>query len=287
MLLILLPALLLAQDSGQRAPQSPPQNPPAQNAPQTPSQTPGQNPPPNAARPVPPPRPVYDPADDPKVIYAIGLSIYQSLSRLNLSPDELKTVQQAINDAAAGKPSEELKMWGPKISMFAQARAAQALAREKAESTAYLEKESKEAGAMKTDSGIIYRQITPGTGSSPKATDKVKVNYRGTLVSGAEFDSNKNGPAEFTLSGVIPCWTEGLQKMKVGEKAQLVCPSNLAYGDRGRPGIPGGSALTFQIELLEIEPSAPAPAPSATPGAPEKPATPPPPKSPPPPQQPQ
>jgi FKBP-type peptidyl-prolyl cis-trans isomerase FkpA len=113
-----------------------------------------------------------------------------------------------------------------------------------------------EKGAVKTDSGLIFRDITPGAGPSPKATDTVKVNYRGTLTNGTEFDSSykRNEPAEFPLNGVIRCWTEGVQKMKVGGKAMLVCPSDLAYGDQGRPGIPGGAALTFEIELLSIGP---------------------------------
>jgi FKBP-type peptidyl-prolyl cis-trans isomerase FkpA len=82
----------------------------------------------------------------------------------------------------------------------------------------------------------------------------VKVNYRGTLVNGTEFDSSykRNEPVQFALNGVIRCWTEGVQKMKVGGKAILACPSDLAYGDHGRPSIPGGAALIFEIELLEI-----------------------------------
>ena len=100
----------------------------------------------------------------------------------------------------------------------------------------------------------LCRELRPGSGASPKATDTVKVHYRGTLVNGTEFDSSyrRNEPTQFPLSGVIPCWTEGVQRMKVGGKATLVCPSDLAYGDRGRPSIPGGAALIFEIELLEI-----------------------------------
>ena len=118
----------------------------------------------------------------------------------------------------------------------------------------YLEKAAAEPGAQKTASGLIYRELTAGSGASPKATDTVKVHYRGTLVDGKEFDSSYGGkPAEFPLNRVIKCWTEGVQMMKVGGKSRLVCPSNLAYGDRGAPpDIPGGATLIFEIELLGI-----------------------------------
>jgi FKBP-type peptidyl-prolyl cis-trans isomerase len=219
--------------------------------------------------------------DDEKTIYALGLSIYRSLGQFDLSPAELAIVQKAIADAAAGKPAVELNTWGPKIQAFARARGERVLERQKAESQAYLDKAAAEPGAVKTDSGLVYRELKPGTGASPTATDHVKVNYRGTLVNGTEFDSSysRNQPAEFALNGVIPCWTEGLQKMKVGGKAQLVCPANLAYGERGRPGIPGGAALIFEIELLEIaNPNPPA---AATPAAPTAPSAPPAPTTPP------
>ena len=110
-------------------------------------------------------------------------------------------------------------------------------------------------GATRTASGLVYRELTPGTGASPKPTDVVKVHYRGTLVDGTEFDSSykRNEPAQFPLNRVIPCWTEGVQKMKVGGKSQLVCPSSIAYGDAGSPPvIPGGATLVFEIELLGI-----------------------------------
>jgi len=122
-------------------------------------------------------------------------------------------------------------------------------------SQGYLEKAAAVPGAIRTESGLVYRELKAGTGPSPKATDEVKVHYRGTLVDGTEFDSSykRNEPATFPLYQVIPCWTEGLQKMKVGGKAQLVCPSSIAYGDRGSPPeIPGGATLIFEIELLGI-----------------------------------
>ena len=119
----------------------------------------------------------------------------------------------------------------------------------------YLDKAAAEPGAKKTSSGLVYRELRPGTGASPKATDTVKVHYRGTLTDGKEFDSSyaRNEPAEFPLNRVIPCWTEGVQMMKVGGKSRLVCPSNIAYVENGSPPeIPGGATLVFEIELLGI-----------------------------------
>jgi FKBP-type peptidyl-prolyl cis-trans isomerase len=197
-------------------------------------------------------------SDQEKTIYAVGLSISQSLSPLDLSPEEIQIITRALTDAAAGKPEIKLDEWGPKIEPLRQERSARALEKQKAASNAYLEKAASEPGASKTESGLVYREITSGTGASPKATDTVKVNYRGTLIDGIEFDSSyrRNQPATFPLNGVIPCWTEGMQKMKVGGKSVLVCPSSLAYGDQGRPSIPGGAALIFEIELLDITPGA-------------------------------
>jgi FKBP-type peptidyl-prolyl cis-trans isomerase FkpA len=103
-------------------------------------------------------------------------------------------------------------------------------------------------------SGVTVTQIKAGAGAQPTAADTVTVNYRGTLANGTEFDSSyKRGtPASFPLSQVVPCWTQGLQKMKVGEKAKLVCPPATAYGDRGVGAIPPNSTLTFEVELLKI-----------------------------------
>ena len=120
---------------------------------------------------------------------------------------------------------------------------------------AFLDKAAAEPGAVKTASGLVYHETEAGTGAAPKATDTVKVHYRGTLIDGTEFDSSykRNEPAEFPLNRVIPCWTEGVQKMKVGGKARLVCPASIAYGDVGSPPvIPGGATLVFEIELLGV-----------------------------------
>lgn len=122
---------------------------------------------------------------------------------------------------------------------------------DEAASKAYLEKAAAAPGAIRTPSGLIYRELRAGTGTSPVAIDNVKVNYRGTLVDGKKFDSADG--VKFPLNQVIPCWTEGVQKMKIGGKSELVCPSSIAYGDRGSPpDIPGGATLVFEIELLGI-----------------------------------
>lgn len=196
--------------------------------------------------------------DDEKIVYAVGLSLGQSLTQLGLSHAELEIVKQALTDSAAGKPAEDLSTWGPKINAFAQARTTKAAASEKVNSKAYLDKAAVEPGATRTASGLVYRELTAGTGASPKATDKVRVNYRGTFTNGTEFDSSYKGgkPIEFGLNQVIPCWTEGVQRMKVGGKARLVCPSDIAYGDQGRPPIPPGATLVFEIELLAVNPPA-------------------------------
>ncbi len=114
---------------------------------------------------------------------------------------------------------------------------------------------AKEAGAIVTPSGLVYRSLKDGTGASPSASDKVKVHYRGTFPDGKEFDSSykRNEAIEFPLNGVIKCWTEGVQRMKVGGKAKLTCPPAIAYGERGAGGtIPPNATLLFEVELLGI-----------------------------------
>ena len=117
-------------------------------------------------------------------------------------------------------------------------------------------KAAKEKGAVKTASGMVYQSIKEGSGKSPGASSVVEVNYRGTLTSGKEFDSSykRKQSIKFPLSGVIPCWTEGVQKMKVGGKAKLVCPPELAYGARGAgQDVPPNATLIFEVELLDIK----------------------------------
>ncbi|HET9268792.1 MAG TPA: FKBP-type peptidyl-prolyl cis-trans isomerase [Vicinamibacterales bacterium] len=192
--------------------------------------------------------------DEEKTLYAVGLVMARSLRQFDMSPAEVEFVRRAIADALAGKPAVELDEWGPKIQALVNERGVRLVAREKEAAAAYVAKAAAAAGAVKTESGIVYTETTAGTGASPTAADRVKVHYRGTLINGTEFDSSysRNEPAVFPLGGVIRCWTEGVQKMRVGGKARLLCPSDVAYGDRGNEAIPGGAALIFEIELLEI-----------------------------------
>jgi FKBP-type peptidyl-prolyl cis-trans isomerase FkpA len=124
-----------------------------------------------------------------------------------------------------------------------------------AQADATITASSKEPGAVVTKSGLVYKSLKDGSGASPSATDKVKVHYKGTFPDGREFDSSysRNSPAEFPLNGVIPCWTEGVQLMKVGGKSKLTCPAAIAYGSRGAGGvIPPNATLLFEVELLAI-----------------------------------
>ena len=116
---------------------------------------------------------------------------------------------------------------------------------------------AKEKGAEVSASGLVYKMIMEGKGAKPAATDTVKVHYRGTFPDGREFDSSykRNEPTSFPLNRVIPCWTEGVQRMKVGGKARLTCPPQIAYGANGAGGvIPPNATLHFEIELLDIAP---------------------------------
>jgi FKBP-type peptidyl-prolyl cis-trans isomerase FkpA len=192
--------------------------------------------------------------DEQKAIYALGLMMQRSIAQFDLTPEELDLCKRALTDGLAGKPALDLNEWGPKVQTLARDRAARGVAREKGVSAEYLARAAIAAGAIKTPSGLIYTELAAGQGASPSAADSVKVNYRGTLINGTEFDSSyKRGePAQFSVGGVIKCWTEGLQRMKVGGKARLVCPSDTAYGDRGNQNIPGGAALIFEVELLGV-----------------------------------
>jgi len=195
--------------------------------------------------------------EEQKVLYALGIAVSQSLTTFNLSETELEMVKVGISDGVLHKtPKADLQVYGPRLQELQRTRMTAVAAEEKKAGQAFLAKAAAEQGATKTASGLIIKTLTPGKGASPKATDKVKVHYQGSLTDGTVFDSSiqRGEPVTFPLNGVIKCWTEGVQMMKVGEKSRLVCPAELAYGERGAPPrIKPGATLVFDIELLAIE----------------------------------
>jgi FKBP-type peptidyl-prolyl cis-trans isomerase FkpA len=208
-------------------------------------------------------------SDTDKEIYALGLSVARSLSPFSLTEKELAVLEAGITDGTLGKtPKVDLATYGAKLQELAKTRTAAAAEVEKKAAEDFLKKAAAEKGAVKTESGLIFSDVEPGKGPNPTADNTVKVNYKGTLRDGTVFDSSyeRKSPVTFGLKQVIPCWTEGLQKMKVGGKAKLICPSSLAYGDRGAPPlIKPGAALVFDVELLEIVQATKPEAPAATP----------------------
>ena len=210
--------------------------------------------------------------DDEKVFYALGLDIAKNVDVFSMTPAELEFVKAGLSDGVTKqKPKVELDAIRPKIFEMARKRQDMRSASEKQRGKDSVDKAAKEAGAERLPSGMVVKTLRPGTGESPAETDTVKVNYEGRLADGTVFDSSykRNQPASFPLRGVVKCWTEGLQKMKIGGKAQLTCPSEVAYGDSGRPPqIPGGATLVFDIELLEVKKAEP-PKPIEAPKPPE------------------
>jgi FKBP-type peptidyl-prolyl cis-trans isomerase FkpA len=210
--------------------------------------------------------------EDQKTLYALGLALSRNLATFALTPAELETVEAGMSDGLFSKEKKvDIDKYGQKIQEMAQARSKAAAEKEKEAAKPFLEKMAQEKGAKKLDSGVIYIEQKAGTGDAPKATDKVKVHYTGKLTDGTVFDSSveRGQPATFPLNQVIKCWTDGVQQMKVGGKAKIICPADVAYGDRGAPPkIKPGSTLQFDVELLEIVKDQPAATPpGATPPA--------------------
>ena len=194
--------------------------------------------------------------EEQKTLYAIGLTISQSIGTFSLSEAELELVKTGITDGVFNRPSKvDLQTFGPKIQQLQQARASVIAEPEKKAGAAFLAKIAAESGAKKTESGAILKTLKEGNGAIPKITDMVKVHYQGALIDGTVFDSlaKQGEPAMLRVNEMSKCWVEGIQQIKVGGKSKLVCPSSLGYRDKGLPPlIKPGATLVFEIELLEI-----------------------------------
>ncbi len=194
--------------------------------------------------------------DDQKTIYAMGLTLAGNLALFNFSEEEFELVVEGIRDGALKRPPKvDAKQYRAKIQTLRRSRLQTQAEAEKKASQAFLDKEAAMEGAERSESGLVYREIEAGSGESPTRTNTVRVHYHGTLRDGTVFDSSVDRGTPFVtkLTSVIACWTEGVQKMAVGGKARLVCPSQIAYRDRGSPPhIKPGATIAFDVELIEI-----------------------------------
>jgi FKBP-type peptidyl-prolyl cis-trans isomerase len=195
-------------------------------------------------------------SEDDKIIYSMGVSIGRSLMALALSEEEVEILTRGMQDQIYDRQlTVEFVEYGTKMNDLAARRKALVAKAESGASQTFLAEAAAVPGAVKTESGLIYSETEAGSGAHPTSTDTVKVHYHGTLRDGTVFDSSRRRgePATFPLNRVIPCWTEALQLMKVGGQANIVCPAEIAYGDRGAGAIKPGAVLRFEVELISVE----------------------------------
>lgn len=194
--------------------------------------------------------------DDDKAFYSLGYFVMKRASDFQLSERERQLVKAGAEDAIEGKEaSVDVGQYQQRLASLFRERQSAGAEAEKLASQEWVDQQAAEPGAVQTSSGLVYIELEPGDGPKPADTDTVRVHYHGTLRDGTVFDSSRQRgtPAVFPLNRVIPCWTEALQRMSPGGKARVVCPSPIAYGDRGAPPhIQPGAALHFDVELLEI-----------------------------------
>lgn len=197
-----------------------------------------------------------------KVSYGFGVNVGRDMLRGGIVKEDLDLalVMQGLKDALAqGKlkitEKEFEDAYRAAVEPKLAERAKTAAAKSKKESEAFLAANKAKKGVKTTPSGLQYRVLKAGAGKTPKATDKVRTTYRGTLIDGTEFDKSEQ-PVEFPVGGVIKGWTEALQLMKEGDAFELVVPANLAYGEEGfPPTIPPHSTLVFEVELVQVVPA--------------------------------
>jgi FKBP-type peptidyl-prolyl cis-trans isomerase len=212
------------------------------------------------------PAPTYS---EQQILEAFGWFVGKrlGLAELGFTNEQVDSVVKGMLVSAAGKESPyDLEKMGPQMEAYMQKKQEAYLGKVRnqnlGETKAFFEKLKDNKNVVELPSGLRYEIVQAGTGAYPTPADTVKVHYTGKLINGSVFDSSvqRNEPAEFQLKGVIPGWTEGLQKINQGGKIRLYVPPQLAYGDTPQQGIPPGSTLVFDVELLEVKPTPAAPA---------------------------
>lgn len=193
--------------------------------------------------------------DDQKAFYYLGTALSENLKSLSLTAGELALIARGMSDSLLGEPMElDAAVYGQKLNELAQQRMLASAEQEAAASGDYIVRMAGEDGALTTDSGLVIQVIVAGDGASPTAASTVKAHYHGTLRDGTVFDSSvdRGQPYTTALTSVIPCWQEAIPLMKEGGRSRITCPAELAYGNRGSGSVPGGAALTFEVELIEV-----------------------------------
>lgn len=199
-------------------------------------------------------------SEQDEALYALGVLVSHNLDEFDLSSADFDRVRSGLIDGFNHRASRvDLARDGVKIQVLRRERLARLQTKREQEGRAFLARAAALAGARRTASGLVYVSLREGTGASPGPDDQVIVNYEGRLIDGSVFDGSREhgGPSTFSLHRVISCWSEALPLMKVGGKGRIVCPPALAYGAQGqRPKVGPDATLDFEVELLELAPSA-------------------------------
>ncbi len=219
---------------------------------------PAQTPTPRAtrkAKPTTAPEPALTTEKD-KILYVMGVLLGRPVSVLGLSAAEQALVRQGLADSAGGRPLRASPdTWAPKIPEFTKQRQAEVAAVEKKKSAPFFEREAAQPGTLRQPSGYLFREISQGSGAGPAPNGKVLVRYTGTLGDGTVFDSTTRfgRPVALDLTETMPCLKDALALMKVGGRARVVCPSELAFGDNGHPPyVKPGATVAFDLELVDL-----------------------------------
>ncbi|MEF3280160.1 MAG: FKBP-type peptidyl-prolyl cis-trans isomerase [Elusimicrobiota bacterium] len=187
--------------------------------------------------------------------YMLGVALTRNITEYQFTKDEISQIIKGFNDGINKRVNYKEVINYEELNGFINDKKNIIIQKHKKEGESYLLNMAKEPNAQKFESGLVLIKTVEGNGDTPVSTDIVKVHYNGYFINGVSFDSSyKRGePVKFALNQVIPCWTEALTKIKVGGKAKIGCPSQIAYGDKGmEPVIPPGSTLIFDVELLDI-----------------------------------